>query len=168
MKAKANAVLLLLATAQAGCAQDDIGQREDLVSLDENYFRCNVQPVLAARCSFMACHGNEERPLRLFAEQRFRLGISWDDYETPLTEEEFAANFRMVRGFVGRSSSEQNLLLEKPLDTRVGGLFHRGKDLFGSEDVFLERQDVGYVTLQEFSHGAVAEPDCRPTEEVGQ
>ncbi len=168
MTSNQKAVLLLIATVQAGCAQDEIDQREELVSLDDNYFRCNVQPVIAARCSFMACHGNDERPLMLFAEQRFRLDISWDDYETPLTDDELAANFRMVRGFVGSSASTRNLLLEKPLDTRVGGLFHRGKDLFGVDDVFLERQDVGYQILKAFSAGAVAAPDCRATEEVGQ
>tara|TARA_R110002096_G_scaffold434832_1_gene658030 strand:+ start:4896 stop:5402 length:507 start_codon:yes stop_codon:yes gene_type:complete len=165
---KENAVLLVLVGALTGCVQEGIDQPEEFVSLDENFFRCNVQPVIAARCSFMACHGNDERPLKLYAEQRYRLGISWDDYETPLTEDELAANFRMVGGFIGRDGSDQNLFLEKPLDTRVGGLFHRGKDLYGDDDVFLDRQDVGYQAIRAFSGGAVAQPDCAATEEVGQ
>ncbi len=167
MTAKANAVLFLIACAQAACAQDGIEGADELITLDDNFFRCNVQPVLAARCSFMACHGNDERPLMLFAEQRFRLGISWEDYETPLTQEELAANLRMVRGFVSRDTAERNLLLQKPLDTRAGGFFHRGKDLYGSDDVFLSRQDVGYQALAQFSQGALASQDCSAIEEVG-
>lgn len=157
---------LFLFVLLGGCAQEDIGRREELSPLDANFFRCQVQPVLAARCSFMACHGNAERPLMLYAEQRFRLGISWDDYETPLTEAEFAANLQRVRGFVGRSSGDVDLLTEKPLDTRAGGLYHRGKDLFGNDDVFLDRQDTDFVILQDFADGAQADVDCQPSEEV--
>ncbi len=157
----------VLGIALANCAQDGLAKREDLTLLDENYFRCNVQPVLAARCSFMACHGNDERPLMLFAEQRFRLSIPWDEYETPLTDEELLANFRMASGFVGRDDGEETLLADKPLDARVGGLFHRGRDLFGEDDVFLDRGDVGYQVLRDFADGASAPEDCAVREEVG-
>lgn len=157
----------LAAMVSASCSQQGLERSEELPSLDKEYFRCNVQPILAARCSFMACHGNDERPLMLFAEQRFRLGISWDDYETPLTEGELMANFRMASAFVGRSTSDANVLVEKPLDTRAGGLFHRGRDLFGQDDVFLDRRDIGYQVLRDFGAGASAPADCSERDEVG-
>jgi len=157
---------LIALLALSGCAQDDITQEQPLPALNANYFRCEVQPVLAARCSFMACHGNDERPLSIYAEQRFRLGISWDDYEDPLTDEERAANFRTVRGFVEQGEADQ--LVSKPLDTRSGGLFHRGKDLYGRDDVFLDRQDPGYRILKNFVEGATAPEDCVLQEEVGR
>lgn len=157
----------LVAGATTSCSQQGLDSAEDLASLDLAYFRCNVQPVLAARCSFMACHGNDERPLMIFAEQRFRLDVSWDDYETPLTDDELRANFRMASAFVGHEESEANLLVEKPLDTRAGGLFHRGRDLFGQDDVFLDRQDVGYQVLREFGDGTSAPADCNERDEVG-
>ena len=160
--------LIILAMMVASCAQQGIQSQEELGALDANFFRCEVQPVLAASCAFMACHGNDERPLSLYAEQRFRLGISWDDYETPITEEELAANLRMVEGLVGRTPSDVVLLSEKPLDSRAGGLFHRGKDLFGSDDVFLSRSDVGFRILRDFSAGKTASSDCIPQEEAGQ
>ena len=85
----------------------------------------------------MDCHGNATRPLRIYAEQRFRLNVEWLDFETPITTEEISANFTAVRGFLGRGS-ETNLLSEKPLDVRAGGLFHGADGLYGPGDVFLE------------------------------
>lgn len=158
---------IMLGLALTACSQQGIDRQEELNRLDANFFRCEVQPVLAASCAFMACHGNDERPLSLYAEQRFRLGISWDDYETPITEAELAANLRTVEGFVGRTSSDVSLLSEKPLDSRAGGLFHRGKDLFGSDDVFLSRSDVGYGILRDFGAGKTASDDCIVREDVG-
>ena len=59
------------------------------------------------------------------------------------------------------------VLIDKPLDTRAGGLFHRGRDLFGSDDIFLTRDDPGYRILNAFIDGARAEEDCAIQEEVG-
>ena len=159
-------LVLVLATVSA-CVQSDIASSEPPPDADSNFFRCEVQPVIAARCSFMECHGSAERAMPIFAEQRYRLGISWDDYETPLTADELAENFRVVRGFFARPGETYDLLSEKPLDTRAGGLFHRGKDLYGRDDVFLTRDDAGYAALRKFIDGATADPSCEPTEEVG-
>lgn len=147
----------------ASCVQEDIDVPQDLPALDFQYYRCEVQPVLAARCSFMACHGNAERPFQIYAEQRYRLGIDWIDYETPLTGDELEANFRLVRGFV----KPANLLALKPLDTQSGGRFHRGKELYGDEDVFVSTEDIGYRKLLVFAGGGQSDPDCRASEEVG-
>lgn len=159
--------LLTLLLLLPACVQNNIDSERPLPDADESFFRCQVQPVIAARCAFMGCHGTPERALPIYAEQRYRLGIDWIDYETPITAEELAANFRAVRGFFGRGGDEPDLLSEKPLDTSAGGLFHRGKDLYGTDDVFLSAQDRGYLILREFMSGATADPNCVPTEEIG-
>ena len=150
----------LLASA---CVQEGIDQPAELSSVDEHYFRCRVQPVLAKSCAFMDCHGNDVRPLRIYAEQRFRLNVDWLDFETPLTEEEQGANLKTIRGFVSLDSGHKALLAEKPLDARYGGLFHRGRDLYGQDDVFLSRDEADYQTLRAFVDGATDETDCVPT-----
>ena len=122
---------------------------------------------MAARCAFVACHGTDERPLRIYAEQKLRLGVEWVDYQTPLTDEERAANFRTLRDFVARGPGDAELLSEKPLDVSAGGLFHRGKDQFGTEDVFTSRDDPGYQIMRAFVDGEAADPACVPTEGVG-
>jgi hypothetical protein len=148
----------------AGCVQEGIDDQESLPTPDRSHFRCEVMPVLAAKCSFMDCHGNGVRPLSLYAEQRYRLGISWDDYEEPLTDQELNANYRTVVGFLPRSPGDANLLADKPLDVRAGGLFHRGKDLYGIDDVFTFTEDPAYRALVDFANGATAAGDCIPAE----
>lgn len=158
---------IVAALLLCGCTQDGLGELATPAEVDESYYRCNVQPVLSARCAFVACHGTVERPLVIYAEQKLRLGIEWVDYQTPLTAEERAANFRALGDFVARNPGDPDLLSEKPLDVSAGGLFHRGKDLFGAEDVFVSRDDRGYQILRAFIDGETAAPDCLVTEEVG-
>jgi len=45
-----------------------------LPALDNNFYKCNVQPVLARSCAMAGCHGglSEDRPLRVFARGRQR------------------------------------------------------------------------------------------------
>lgn len=154
--------------ALAACTQGGLGELGEPTEVDQSFFRCNVQPLLSARCAFTACHGTDERPLRIYAEQKLRLGIDWVDYETPLTDAERAANFRVARDFVARGPGDADLLADKPLDVAAGGLFHRGKDLFGSDDVFLDRDDPGYRIMSSFIAGETADPGCVETEEVGR
>jgi len=151
----------------AGCTQSGIDEPVAPAEADVEFFRCEAQPVIAARCSFMDCHGNDERPFRVYAEQRHRLGVSWSEFETPLLPEELSANFEAARGFIATSDRDDHLLTEKPLDTRAGGMFHRGKDLYGADDVFLTRDDIGYQILLDFAGGQAAGQDCTPREEVG-
>lgn len=115
----------------------------------------------------MDCHGNESRPFSTYAEQRFRLGIDWEDFELPLTVEELEANFRMASGFVAPKSSQADLLYAKPLDTRAGGLFHLGRTRYGDEDVFVSEEDLRYRVLREFASGATEVADCVPREDLG-
>jgi hypothetical protein len=155
--------LLLLLLLSSACVQDGL-QRviDEPGDLDANFFRCAVQPILTKSCAFMDCHGNDERPLRVYAEQRFRLNVDWLEFETAITEEELRANLRVVAGFVEDSGEGGSLLSEKPLDARFGGRYHRGRDLYGVDDVYLSTDDEDYKTLRSFAGGAAMSDECQP------
>ena len=156
---------LLLAIALGGCTAG-LEDAAPAPELDRAFFRCNVQPVLAARCSFGECHASAQRPLRLYAVGRMRLDVGWDRLGEPLSEAELDANYEVSRGFIADVQAD-SLLLSKPLDTRAGGLYHRAQDLYGDDDVFLSTTDPGYARIAEWIAGATAPTDCTPTEEVG-
>jgi hypothetical protein len=147
----------------AGCAADG-DPASPAPELDVSAFRCAVQPVLAARCAFAGCHASAVRPFHLYAVGRMRYAIGWDRLEEPLTETELAANYEAARNF---AVGAEPLVLAKPLDTRAGGYFHRGADLYGDDDVFLSVDDPGYRAIAEWIDGATAPATCTETEEVG-
>jgi hypothetical protein len=155
------AALLLV----AGCAVDN--PPATAPSLDREFFRCNVQPVLAARCAFPACHGTRVRPLAIFAPGRERLEVGWDRPTEPVTQAELDANYQLVSGFTTTTATGESWLLAKPLAPAAGGYYHRGADLFGSEDVFLTKDDAGYQLLASWIAGETAPSTCAPTVEVG-
>ena len=144
-----------------GCAVDNA---PDGVALDREFFRCNVQPVLAARCAFPACHGSVRRPLSIYAPGRERYQVGWDQPSTPITEFELDANFGIASGFATTTATGEPWLLAKPL---TGGYYHRGADKFGSEDVFLTKDDAGYQILANWIAGETAQPACTPITAVG-
>jgi hypothetical protein len=149
----------------AGCAVEN--PPAIAPSLDRELFRCNVQPVLAARCAFPACHGTRTRPLAIFAPGRERLGVGWDRPTEPVTQAELDANFQLVSGFTTTTATGEPWLLAKPLAPDAGGYYHRGADLFGSEDVFTSKDDPGYQLLARWIAGETAPASCTPTVEVG-
>ena len=149
-----------------GCASGLDGAASD-APLDHEYFRCNVQPVLAARCSYPACHGSALRPLSLYAPGRMRYGVSWDRPKEPMTMTELDMNFAVAGGFTSASPAGEPLLLAKPLDTSAGGYYHRGADLYTAGDVFMTKDDPGYQMLASWIAGASAAATCQPTTEVG-
>lgn len=136
------------------------------VALDREYFRCNVQPVLAVRCSYPACHGSALRPLSLFAPGRMRFQVGWERPKAPLTDAELDANFAAASGFVATTLGDP-LLVAKPLDTSAGGFYHRGGDLYREGDVFMSTDDAGYQILANWIAGETADATCQPTAEVG-
>lgn len=149
------------------CVQSGLDEPFSPAELDRAFFRCQVEPVLVARCAFFACHGSNRRPLRLYAVQKLRLATPWEDQDAPLSDAEREANHDMARGFAGGPGDEPGQLSDKPLDVDAGGLYHRGKTLYGGEDVFADRDDPGYRILGDWLDGAAADPGCLPTEEVG-
>jgi hypothetical protein len=149
----------------AGCAIDNPPATAPV--LDRELFRCTVQPVLAARCAFPACHGTRTRPLAIFAPGRERLEVGWDRPTEPVTPAELDANFQLVSGFTTTTATGEPWLLAKPLAPAAGGYYHRAADLFGSEDVFLTKDDAGYQLLASWIAGETAPASCTPTVEVG-
>ena len=136
-------------------------------ALDREYFRCNVQPVLAARCAFPACHATRTRPLAIYAPGRERFQVGWDRPTEPITAAELDANFGAASGFATATATGDPWLLVKPLATAAGGYYHRGADLFGDENVFVTKGDPGYQIVASWIAGATAATSCGPTTAVG-
>jgi hypothetical protein len=159
-------VKLAVALAFTGCVAS-LDQPAPAVTLDRDYFRCNVQPVIAARCAFPACHGTQRRPLTIYAPGRERYQVGWDQPTAPITQFELDANFGIASGFTTTTATGEPWLLAKPLSTSAGGYYHRGSDLYGSEDVFMAVDDLGYQQLAKWIAGQTADSSCSPTVEVG-
>jgi hypothetical protein len=149
----------------AACAVENTAATPS--ALDRDYFRCDVQPVLAARCAFPACHGSARRPLSIFAPGRMRWQVGWDRPTEPITQYELDSNFGIAVGFTTTTATGKAWLLAKPLATSAGGYYHRGADLFGREDVFVTSADPGYQILDSWISGATDSASCTPITEVG-
>lgn len=150
--------VLALAVVAVGCVAGDLGAPRAVPALDRDAFRCRVEPVLAARCAFLACHGDEARPFRVYAPGRLRLGVAVD---AALTAAEREANYAAALGMAG-DEREPPLLVGKPLDTAAGGFYHGGQARFDGDDVFATTADPGYVALADWIAGATADPGCTP------
>lgn len=160
---------LALTALLVGCQTTD--EVAPAVELDPHAFRCEVEPVLAARCSQPTCHGSGRRPFRVFAVNRLRLNPvrAQTGYvlNQPMTAEEHQANYEMTMGFVDAGDHEQSLLLMKPLDSDAGGYYHQGKTLYGNQDVFTTEDDPGYRAIEAWLEGGTRPEDCEAREEVG-
>lgn len=156
----------IVAVVAPGCAQEGLEEPESLATLDPEFFRCEVQPVLAARCAFFACHGSATRPFRLYARNRLRFDVAPQERETPLRPSEVGFNYESARAFAG-DPRRPSLLLLKPLEEDAGGYIHVGATLYGRGDVFRTADDPGYQKLAAWIAGATAPSGCVETEEVG-
>ncbi len=132
----------------------------DLPQLDEPYYRCNVQPVIDATCSMLACHGDVRRPFHSFTRNRMRLIGSNVQRNLPLSAEELRLNMNNALGFVEEEMPAESWLLLKPLDANAGGYYHRGKEIYVGEDVFSDVEDADYQTLLTWVTGGTEDPGC--------
>jgi hypothetical protein len=162
VKASRLAMALLALCSLVGCIGDPSAAR-DTPELDEDFFRCNVQPILTRSCSMFACHGNARRFFVVYARNRLRAGIA-DESERNvfLSDAELAHNFEAARAMVNASDPAQSPLLSKPLDPSAGGWYHVGGDLpFHGGDPFESAEDPDFLVMQQWVMGARAEdPDC--------
>lgn len=131
-----------------------------LPALDVAFHRCRVQPVVDARCSMLACHGDVRRPFHTFTRNRMRLVGSNEQRNLALSPEELQLNLDSALGFVSPEAPDESWLLLKPLDADAGGYFHQGKELYAAGDVFLDAEDPDYVTLREWIAGGTEDPAC--------
>lgn len=153
--------LVALVGVLFGCAQGN--PTVEPLPLDEATFRCRVEPVLARRCAFPACHGDPARPFRVYAPNRLRFGLPADALGTPLAPEEHEANLRAALGIASPTAGyDEPLLVVKPLSERLGGAYHGGAEQFDGSDVFEAADDPDLATLRAWIAGATEEPSCAP------
>lgn len=131
-----------------------------LPALDFNYFKCNVEPILDAKCSQLGCHGTETgHPLRVYSRGRLRksddtmilpancnfpapqgstcIGATPCYCLGPHTPNEFRRNFDAARGLkldpqgAPIANPDQTELIHQPI---VGGATHASVHLFSAND----------------------------------
>lgn len=152
------AAAALLALFAAACVENE---PYELPALDAPYYRCNVQPVVDAKCSMLACHGDVRRPYHTFTRNRMRLVGSNENRDLPLTAQELDLNMKSALGFVDAEVPARSFLLLKPLDADAGGYYHRGKEIFVGGDVFLDVEEPEYQVLLTWVSGGTADPNCQ-------
>ncbi len=147
-----------------------------LPSLDLDYFKCNVQPILQRDCAMMGCHGTDTgRPFRDYARGRWRnneivnrtgtcipqtgtvnlqtagSGTVMCEGWLPHTQAEWKKDFDSARSFMlDAATPEDSLMLKMPT---VGGLPHIDIKLFDSSA-------PAYATLRSWLGGARLGTTC--------
>lgn len=112
--------------------------REALPAGDPIAFAARVQPVFDARCADPTCHGLPDRPLSIFSPRRYRADPARTLLDEPLTTDETAANVRACAAFAFDAVTEGGttddcLILRKPLPVEQGGARHGGGVIFQSD-----------------------------------
>lgn len=134
-------VIVTALIAGVGCIEAP-GVARPLPSDEMELFSSEAEPVLETRCAEAACHGDEMRPLRIYAPGHLRMDsslVSTDD----LTPDELERNYLQTLGFlVGISDPQRSQLLSKPLPLSDGGTYHEPGPVFES------RIDGDFVALE--------------------
>lgn len=147
-------VILLLGLPLLACTAPDIPTA--LASPDRACFDDRIYPILIADCGYSGCHGNAERPFRVFGEGRTRLSEVPMGVELETAERD--ATYDRARSMIAESARpDESLLIRKPLDIQHGGAAHQGLDAFG-RDVYLDRDDPDFQLLSDWVLGRI--PDC--------
>jgi hypothetical protein len=124
--------------------------------LDENVFKCSVQPILAKYCSYNACHGIagantiDGAALRVYTPGKLRATTptNFNDLVAPLTDAEQHANFESAAGFSWNLRSvDDNFLLRKPLPASAGGYEHQGGPIWAGTS------DPNYIAVRQWLAG---------------
>lgn len=161
---KPHVLVLAALTSALGAAtacRTDLDDPAPAIALDEAWFRCRVQPVLAKSCAMNACHGDGRRYFRVFARNRLRLAIPSEiQRNAPLTDAERRANFDAAAALVDANDPDESMLLKKPLSPALGGYYHRGAELFGGGDVWTEASDPDLAAVRDWIHGRKEDPAC--------
>ena len=151
---------LAFAALGLGACAADLDQGRPAPVVDEAFFRCRVQPVLAQSCAMLACHGDERRAFRVYARNRLRLDPAESKRNALFADEERAANLASARALIDLDDPAGSYLLLKGLESSAGGYFHRGATIFGEGNVFDGRDAADYKTLVDWVGGKSADPTC--------
>ena len=118
--------LALLALLAGACTT---GEPTAAVSrLDVDVYVRDVYPYMAARCGTLDCHGMAGRPLRIYSELSLR--ASADLRGKPITMAEQVANVHSVEGVDPGAAPDDSMVLRKPLAKALGGIDHKGLELW--------------------------------------
>ncbi len=128
--------------------------------LDEAYFRCRVQPIVTKSCAALACHGDVQRYYHVFGRNRLRLGGGEEQRNAALSVQERAFNYNATRAIVNVATPKESYLLLKPLESAAGGYYHGGETLFKKGNVYLNRDDPDFKTLEKWVNGEKEDPAC--------
>lgn len=79
-------------------------------------YRLDIEPILAAQCSFGSCHGSSQSDFYLTCGD---------------SDEQIKHNFVVAKSFVAEQADRSELLL-RPLSTNAGGVDHSGGDIWTS------------------------------------
>jgi len=142
-------ILLLLASAcsfdaQNGLFVDTKGTPADFANF--------VQRSLGSRCGSLDCHGDIDRPLRIYARNGLRLRADLRGRDESMSE--LTANILSIVGIDPEQDTLQDhLLLLKPLSVSAGGIDHVGGD------VFADQRDGLYRCLHAWLRAGVQDDD---------
>ena len=95
----------------------------------EGVFARTAGPALEHHCGAPPCHGNEARPLRVYAPGTLRADPSRVHRDEPLSADEVRANERRAQAFLSEAPSALDaLVLAKPLGrvAHLGGVLCDG------------------------------------------
>lgn len=151
---------VLAALTVLGCQSGLTDEAPYAATLDEAYFRCRVQPIVTKSCAALACHGDVKRYYHVFARNRLRLGGSEEQRNAQLTAQERAFNYNATRAIVNVDKKAESYLLLKPLESAAGGYYHGGETLFNKGNVYLNREDPDFKTLEKWINGEKEDPAC--------
>jgi len=123
---------LFILVVVGGCGLGDQRELPVAATGQLDAYRVYVQPVLAAGCASLDCHGKAGRPLRLFAKDGLRLDASLRGHDE--RDDELLANMAAIAALDPEETQvEDRLLLLKPLAVSAGGLHHVGGDLWADQ-----------------------------------
>jgi hypothetical protein len=126
----------------------DQGDPIGLPEADVAGYQASVHPILEARCATLDCHGNLDRPLRLYAETGLRAADALR--AQPITAAEIDADARALIAVDPAPDGRRSLVLTKPL---AGAVKHVGGDQWDSE------AEPQYVCVAGWLDGRLDDPD---------
>ncbi len=167
-------------TAVRTCGDASCPTTTALPNLDENYFRCRLQPILEGGCAYMGCHTTDTptRRLQTFAVNLKRMAplLSGKDHDGPLNPgycngggqypeancgpdplmtQEWTFNFDNARLFALEApAATNNELLTQPLAGDPRGHVHDNYDIFQSTN------DVRYQAILGWLNGMTDPANC--------
>lgn len=138
----------LVGLGSAAVASCDAPESVDVPAPDYDAFEIDVYPILLRDCGFVACHGREDRPFRVYGPGRLRFDPESESDDEPTSQEVWLSYQRARSMLVTTGSVEQSPLLAKVLPG--GG--HQGVDAQG-RSVYPDASDESYAVLLRWARG---------------